>query len=294
MSPEQDVNAGFWAENQPGFKFTNEEPGTSEFFEAIESHRYSLEPHIPGIARFERWGGKDVLEVGCGIATDGTRFARAGAIYTGFDGSKEATALARQRFKLEGLEGTFVNGDATSLPFADSSFDLVYSHGVIHHFKETEKAVDEFRRVLRPGGEAIVMLYHRSSFNYHFTIMFLRRFLAALLLLPGADRLIAEITGEDVEVLDGHKVLLADNGLTYLTDRELFLSNNTDGPGNPLSKVYTAEESKELFAQWNDVETTVRFLNLRVFPAGGRLAKTALAERLGRRWGWHLYIKARS
>lgn len=234
-----------------------------------------------------------MLEVGCGVGTDGVRFARNGAIYTGFDGSKEATALAQRRFDLEGLEATFVNGDATSLPFADDSFDLVYSHGVIHHFEQTEKAVEEFRRMLRPGGVAIVMLYHRSSFSYYFTIMTLHRALAALLFLRGGAKLISKVTGEDVKVLKGHKDLLAEHGLSYLTDRELFLSNNTDGPGNPLSKIYAADDSRALFRQWTDVTTTVRFLNLRVFPAGDRLAATALANRLGRRWGWHLYVKAK-
>lgn len=259
----------------------------------MERHRYSLEPHIPGVAEFERWSGRDVLEVGCGVATDGIRFARAGARYTGFDLTEPALALARRRFELEGADGNFACGSATNLPFADASFDLVYSHGVIHHFRDTAAAVDEFRRVLRPGGTALVMLYHRNSFNYYLTIMLLRRLLAGLLLIPGADRAIAALTGEQPEVLEGHRELLREHGLGYLLDTELFLSNNTDGPGNPLSKVYSRKQATRLFAGFDNVETEVRYLNLRVYPAGERISGTGLAKRLARRVGWHLYVRAR-
>jgi len=282
----------FWTGYQPGFRFTDAEPGTPEFFRAVEQHRYALEPHIPEVVQFERWAGRDVLEAGCGIATDGARFARAGARYTGLDGSPTALALARRRFELAGLEARFEQGSVAALPFPDESFHLVFSHGVIHHTHDTERAVAEFHRVLRPGGTALVMLYHRSSLNHHVTIMVVRRALAALLLVPGAAGLVARLTGEDAAVLEGHRELLREHGLSYLADRQLFLSNNTDGPGNPLSKVYSRAEARELFARFDRVQTAVRFLNLRVFPAGDRLAATRGARALERRIGWHLYVAA--
>lgn len=282
----------FWTAYQPGFRFTNEEPGTAEFFRAVERHRYSLEPHIPEVARFGDWASKDVLDVGCGVATDGVQFARAGARYTGFDGSPAAIELAGRRFELEGLPADLRSGDATRLPFPDQSFDLVWSHGVIHHFPDTHEAVAEFRRVLRPGGTCLVMLYHRASFNYYVTIMLVRRLLAATLLIPGAADSIARLTEEDPAVMAGHRTLLAEHGARYLTDRALFLSNNTDGPGNPLSKVYSAASARDLFGGWRSVDTMVRYLNLRIYPKGDRLARTDLAQRLGRRWGWHLYVRA--
>jgi len=281
-----------WLTYQPGFKFTSEPPGSPAFFDAVEAHRYDLESHIPGIAEFDRWTGKDVLDVGCGVATDGIRFARAGALYTGLDGSETAVDLARRRFDLEGVRGTIVHGQATELPFDDASFDLVWSHGVIHHFPATEKAVAEMHRVLRPGGTALVMLYHRTSFNYVFTILLVRRALAGVLLLPGAGAALSRLTGEASTTMEGHRALLKQHGLRYLTDRQLFLSNNTDGPGNPLSKVYDARQARRLFARFESVETDVRFLNLRIYPKGARIAKTRVAERLGRRWGWHLYVRA--
>jgi SAM-dependent methyltransferase len=282
----------FWTGYQPGFRFTDAEPGTPEFFRAVEEHRYALEPHIPEVVEFERWAGRDVLEAGCGIATDGLRFARAGARYTGLDGSPTALELARRRFTMQGVDARFEHGSVAALPFADESFDLVFSHGVIHHTHDTEAAVADFHRVLRPGGTAIVMLYHRGSLNHHFTIMGVRRALAAMLLVPGAAGAVARATGEDPAVLEGHRQLLREHGLSYLTDRGLFLSNNTDGPGNPLSKVYSRAEARQLFARFDDVQTAVRFLNLRAFPGGDRMAATPLARALGRRIGWHLYVKA--
>jgi hypothetical protein len=136
------------------------------------------------------------------------------------------------------------------------------------------------------------MLYHRNSLNYHLTIMVVRRMLAGLLLTPGVDRAVARLAGERPEVLAGHRELLRRHGIAYLRDRELFLSNNTDGPGNPLSKVYSRREARELFSRFAAVETAVRFLNLRIYPAGDRIAATSLARGLERRIGWHLYVRA--
>jgi SAM-dependent methyltransferase len=283
----------FWGSNQPGFRFSRARPGTLEFFDEVEAHRYELEPHIPEIAQFARWTATDVLEVGCGIATDGLQFARAGARYTGVDQSEEALTLARKRFDLHKASGRFESASATALPFADESFDLVYSHGVIHHIEDTRAAVEEFHRVLRPGGTALIMVYHRGSLNYRFSIMILRRVLAALLLLPGAPRVASRLTGEGSAVLEGHRVLLRTHGTRYLRDSALFLSNNTDGPGNPLSKVYSRDQARALFAGFQFVETEVRYLNLRLFPAGERLAATRLGTRLERSIGWHLYVRGR-
>jgi ubiquinone/menaquinone biosynthesis C-methylase UbiE len=282
--------APFWSANQPGFRFTDAQPGTLEFFADVERHRYALEPHIPAIVQFERYEGKRVLEIGCGVATDGISFVRAGASYVGVDQSDAALALAARRLELEGLEAGFARADATSLPFEDRSFDLVYSHGVLHHLADTERAVAEIRRVLRPGGRILLMLYHRNSLNYRFTIMILRRVLAAALLVPGAARLVARATGERRDVIEGHRRLLSEHRRRYLLDKQLFLNNNTDGPGNPLSKVYSREEARRLLAGFDDVQSAVRFLNLRIFPGGARIAGLAAAARWERRVGWHLYV----
>ena len=190
-----------WDTNQPGFKFTSAEPGTPAFYEDVEQHQYALEPHIRDVVRFERFQGRDVLEAGCGIGTDGVQFARAGARYTVSDFSEVGLSLARRRFELEGLPGSFVHGSITALPFPDESFDVVYSHGVIHHVEDTERAVAEFRRVLRPGGTVLAMVYHRGSLNYRFSSN--ARLETACTRPSGARGLafgVARLTGEDEEI----------------------------------------------------------------------------------------------
>jgi ubiquinone/menaquinone biosynthesis C-methylase UbiE len=289
---QPDDRRSFWTQYQPGFRFTDAEVGTPEFFSEVERHRYELEPHISEIVRFPAWAGRDVLEAGCGIATDGVRFARAGSRYTGIDFSPTALDLARRRFELEGLQGSFVQASITDLPFPDASFDLVYSNGVIHHLPQTEQVVSEFHRVLRPGATALVMVYHRDSFNYRFTILTLRRCLAGLLALPAAATVISRVTGEDRDVLEGHRMLLSEHGARYLIDRDLFLSHNTDGPGNPLSKVYSRGDVRRLFGDFARVDTAVRYLNLRLYPGGRWFAGSPFGRRLERRCGWHLYVSA--
>ena len=290
--PEQSKIAAYWTRNQPGFRFSSAVRGSSDFFAEIEAHRSRLEPHIREVVGFDRWADSEVLEVGCGIGTDGAAFARAGARYTGVDASPTALELAREKFTLEDLPGTFVHASAVRLPFADATFDLVYSHGVIHHIEETDVAIAEFHRVLRPGGTALVMVYHRGSLNYHFTIMVVRRTLAASLVIPGVVPLLARITGEEENLLEAHRELLRSHGLRYLRDGALFLSNNTDGPGNPLSKVYGERDVKSMFRMFAYVRTTVRYLNLRIYPGGESLSKTRIGRWLEERIGWHLYVEA--
>src|SRR5580704_9220331 len=89
----------FWQSNPCGAKFTRAEPGTREFFDAIEKHRYQTESHIPEVVDFQQWRGKDVLEVGCGIGTDAVIFARAGARYTGVDLTERSIELVQNRFE---------------------------------------------------------------------------------------------------------------------------------------------------------------------------------------------------
>src|SRR5712664_3366938 len=149
----------FWQANPCGTKFADAEPGSRRFYELVEAHRYQKEWHIPQAADFAGSRGLRVLEIGCGLGTDGTQFAKAGADYTGVDLTDAAVELARKNFELLGLRGDFRTADAENLDFADETFDLVYSHGVLHHTPDIEAAVNEIHRVLKPDGRAIVMLY---------------------------------------------------------------------------------------------------------------------------------------
>ena len=133
----------FWQAHPCGTKFSDAEMGTPEFFERVEAHRYDKEWHIPDAADFAGTRGLRVLEIGCGLGTDGAQFAKAGADYTGIDLTDAAIDLARTRFEVSGLKGEFRVADAENLDFADDSFDRVYSHGVLHHTPDTARAVAE-------------------------------------------------------------------------------------------------------------------------------------------------------
>jgi SAM-dependent methyltransferase len=135
------------------------------FFEQLERERYETDPAVHPFARFEEGRGQRLLEVGVGAGTDFVNWVRRGAIATGVDLTDQGVELTRERLALEGLTAEVRVADAENLPFADGSFDLVYSWGVLHHSPDTARAVREVHRVLRPGGRARVMIYHYPAWS---------------------------------------------------------------------------------------------------------------------------------
>ena len=150
-------------------QFWNSEPCGTRYLECADdfaSHartRYELEPHILEFADFARASGLRVLEIGVGMGADYFEWLRAGAKATGIDLSSASLELARRRCELAGYKPDLLLADAEHLPFPDQSFDVVYSYGVMHHSPDTSKCLQETWRVLRPGGQARVMLYHHPS-----------------------------------------------------------------------------------------------------------------------------------
>ena len=280
----------FWQENPCGTKFADAPPGSRRFYQLVEEHRYHKEWHIPAAAGFTETQGLSVLEVGCGLGTDGAQFAKAGAIYTGIDLTEAAVHLAKQRFDLFDLQGNFRVADAEHLDFPDNSFDIVYSHGVLHHTPDTAAAIREIHRILRPGGKAIVMLYHRDSYNYRINISMLRRTGVQLLKWPAGVKLVHLLTREPEESLREHARQLQTHS-QYLGSQE-FLNRNTDGAGNPLARVYSRSQARELFKDFERVELRTHFLNKRWLPILGPLLPRSIEARLASKWGWHLWIYA--
>jgi len=137
-------------------------------YRAEAEARYRLEPYILPFADFESARGKRVLEIGTGLGADHQRFAEAGAKLSGIDLTERAIAHTRQRLAAFGLESDLATGDAENLPFPDNSFDLVYSWGVLHHSPDTRRAIAEAHRVLKPGGEARIMVGQRTIIEYAF------------------------------------------------------------------------------------------------------------------------------
>jgi SAM-dependent methyltransferase len=134
-----------------------------EFFAEIDRVRYELEPTLIDFAQFEQARGKKVLEVGLGTGADFTRWVQAGAIAYGRDLTEASVKLVLERLELSGLKADVAQGDAENLEFPDNYFDVYYSWGVLHHSPNTEKAIAEAYRVLKPGGQLKIMVYHYPS-----------------------------------------------------------------------------------------------------------------------------------
>lgn len=153
----------FWEQEPCGSGVAKNPKFTKEYFDDIEEHRYRVEPFIHQFVQFSRYRRKKVLEIGVGAGTDHLQFARSGADLSGIDLTDAAIEMVGKRLALEGLSSDLRRSDAENLPFADNSFDYIYSWGVLHHTPETDKSVNEVYRVCRPGGRVCVMLYHRWS-----------------------------------------------------------------------------------------------------------------------------------
>jgi SAM-dependent methyltransferase len=247
----------FWEANPVAAASVAHPPGTAEFFAAYDRLREQNESveFSNRLHEYDLFKGRRVLDVGCGNGYVLSRFAAAGAEVVGVDITRKAIELCEARFRLAGLTGKFQIADAESLPFADASFDCVTSMGVLHHVPDTEAAVAEIRRVLKPGGRLIVMFYHRNS------ALFRLRF-------PIESRL----TGKPLQQL----------------------VNEVDGVGNVKGDVYSKAELSALLGGFTDLEMTVGLLRpWMVARRGSRFLPQSLLTPLAGRFGWFLYAKAR-
>ena len=279
----------FWNSN-PCQSRLSQEVERRRYFEEISRKRFQgREWHIPIVARFDSFRGKDVVEIGCGVGTDGIEFARNGANYVGVDLTPKSVELTRERFQVFGVPGRFEVANAEEgLPFPDASVDHVYSFGVIHHSPVPERIVSEIYRILRPGGTFTVMLYNRSSINYYVEIMFLRRLFRWCLLPKFMPKFISAVTGFGRWKLEGHRDLLKKR-----ISKEQWISMNTDGPFCPLARVYNYQEAATLFSAFDNVRQEVWEFNVDHWSFIGKAIPDSVAKWIGRHWGWHRMIYGR-
>jgi ubiquinone/menaquinone biosynthesis C-methylase UbiE len=249
-----------WNRNPVGSQHAREsQPRTLAWFLEVERHRYQVyAPWMPETMEFAAHAGHDVLEIGGGLGTDLAQFAMHGASVTDVDLAAAHLQLAEENFRLRGLRGRFIHHDAESLPFADSSFDLVYSNGVLHHTPNTTMVVREIRRVLRPGGRAIVMVYAENSWHYWRKLVWLFGVKKGLL--------------ETVSVGD-------------IMSRSVERSANE---ARPLVKVYTRPRLHTLFKDFAHVEILQRQLLAEELPKALKWTRP-FSERV---LGWNLIVKA--
>jgi ubiquinone/menaquinone biosynthesis C-methylase UbiE len=159
----------FWNKRPCNFFHSRQPVGTRAYFDEVEARKYMVEPHIPAFADFDRWAGKKVLELGCGMGTDSINFARAGARVTVVDLSEVSLRLCEDRFKVYGLEdeAEFYRGDMENLKkfLPLEQFDLVYAFGSIHHTPNPERVFEQIKRYCHADTEVRVMVYSRWSWK---------------------------------------------------------------------------------------------------------------------------------
>lgn len=162
ISPVAAVRA-YWNVRIHDLEITKHPVGSAGFFADLDEYHFDKLHHLLRLIPFEQYGGRRVLEVGCGAGTDLVRFARHGARVTGIDIADSAIALARTNVRQHGLGVELLVADGEQLPFAEGAFDLVYAHGVVQYTSDGRRLVNECRRVLKPGGRAIFQVYNRLS-----------------------------------------------------------------------------------------------------------------------------------
>jgi SAM-dependent methyltransferase len=153
----------YWNAHIHDLDISKQPPGSRGFFDDLDRYHFEKLHHLVRLVDFDGYRGRTVLDVGCGAGVDLARFARGGAEVTGVDVSQSAIDLARTNFEQQRLRGRFDVANGEQLPFADNTFDLVFAHGVVQYTAQPQRLVDECRRVLKPGGEAIFQVYNRIS-----------------------------------------------------------------------------------------------------------------------------------
>lgn len=275
MPTQSDVRR-WWTENPMTYDWRGEipyAPGSPEHLAEVE-RRFLAEawfaqapgaPTFSGLIPFGELRGRDVLEIGCGTGVHARLLAEAGARMTAIDLTPTAVEMTKRRLELAGLEADVREADAESLPFADASFEFVWSWGVVHHSESTDRVLAEIARVLRPGGQLALMVYHRNSITFWIDYVLYRG------------------------VLRG--------GLLRVTPDEL-ANRSSDGV---IARHYTRRSLTATLAPWfDDVETRVmgqmseaiplpRTLRRYVAPFVPRGVQRALL----RRFGWFLYATGR-
>jgi SAM-dependent methyltransferase len=249
-----------------------------QFFQLYDAFRYGQAPHILTCLDRLDVTSKVVLEVGLGEGADTEQLVRRGARLSGVDLTEASIERVRLRFAARGLTyERLEQASVLDLPWPDDAFDLVFSHGVLHHVPDIVAAQREIARVLRPTGELVVMLYARNSLNYRLSIFVLRRLALTILYPLVRGRLITPSP-----MLAQHVENARELGLRKYLRMETFLSHNTDGPANPFSRVYKRTEIEHDFADFSITRMYKTFMHAPPLP----VSRVPLS-----RWlGWNLWV----
>jgi len=249
-----------------------------KFFQAYDTWRYQQEAHIPACLDRTDWRGRQVLEIGLGEGAESEQLIRRGAIWSGLDLTQESVDRVEARLQLRGRPyAELQQGSALNIPWPDDSFDLVFSHGVLHHIPDIQRAQREIHRVLRPGGTLVAMLYARHSLNYQVSIRWLRR--AALLAAYPARK---TTRVQSSAMLNEHLRNAEEVGLRNYLRMDAFTHRNTDGPLNPFARVYSLRDVVRDFPDFRITDAYQRYMHAPPLPVSGLPGEGRL--------GWHLWV----
>jgi ubiquinone/menaquinone biosynthesis C-methylase UbiE len=264
----------FWEGNVCGEHFISPsiERMTPEFFAAYRRFRYGKEHHLNEVIDWTSATDKSVLEIGLGLGADSTRWAQYAREFVGVDLTSAAVEATKLHLAARGLYGVVEIANAEALPFEDQRFDIVYSHGVLHHTPDTLKSLREVYRVARPGAQFIVMFYARNSFNYWIRIQGLMRLQLFWSLLK------KRMGGAVVEPWKTHLAHLHARGWSYF-GWSTWPHHCTDGPDCEIAFIRSFREMKRL------LETAgfqIEWAEKAHFPIGApRRLERVLARALG-------------
>lgn len=237
----------------------NAAAGSLAFFNRMAERRYrSDDPWVPAVLDFASMAGKQVLEIGHGMGCDLVHAAKAGAIVHGVDITPNHHEVARKHFAVNGLQADLQLCDASQLPFASNSLDVVFSLGVLHHTNDTIRCISEAYRVLKPGGIFIMSLYHFWSLPHLYLLLY-QGILHGKLRRLGYRNLLSTIEG----------------GADGITIR-------------PLVKLYNRRDVRTILADFS--ETTVQICGLAYdrIPMIGRFMPPVAGKWLEKSWGWYV------
>ena len=284
LMDEQTIQ-GFWqdhacGDSQVGGLHERFRGDYENFFSDYDRFRYQNERHLAACVDALNVRGKRVLEIGLGEGADSERLIRQGARWSGVDLTSESVARVGTRLALRELPYEELRqGSVLELPFADGTFDMVFSHGVLHHVPEIRKAQEEIHRVLRPGGELVIMVYARWSLNYLVSIALIRR--AALLAAYPLARAGLLTSDPSAGTLAGHLSNARHRGLARYLSLPEFTHHNTDGPANPYALVYDRARVARDFPLFRLTRSYKRFMHAPPLPVHRLPGETLL--------GWHLW-----
>lgn len=174
----QEANRNFWETNPMRYDWNQEiasDEGSKQFFNDIDRRFFEASragmpwKKIPfdKLIPYDELKNKSVLEIGVGMGSHAALIAPRVLSYTGIDLTDYAVKMTTERMRVFQINADIRQMDAEKLQFPDASFDFVWSWGVIHHSSNTLQILQEIHRVLKPGGSAVIMVYHRGWWNYY-------------------------------------------------------------------------------------------------------------------------------